>query len=264
MDTNLPGSNGNGHVPPNESLVFDIGANNGNDTAHYLARGFRVVTVEADPGLCQALCDRFRNELADGRVQLVQAAIADRTGSIDLWINDQHSDFSSIYEDVARKGSSTRRIQVPCLTFASLITRFGIPYYAKIDIEKADAHCLRDLRPDNRPRYISVEAHELDYLFLLHAAGYNAFKCADQMAHDDQRITRFPRIRRNWARLARRLGHYHFPPGSSGPISDQRVGPWLTLEQAAYEWLHYRFGFQLRTHLYCHSWIDFHATNLNP
>jgi hypothetical protein len=30
-------------------LIFDIGKNNGDDTAHYLSNGYRVVTVEADP-----------------------------------------------------------------------------------------------------------------------------------------------------------------------------------------------------------------------
>lgn len=32
-------------------LIFDIGANNGDDTAFYLKKGFRVVAIEADPAL---------------------------------------------------------------------------------------------------------------------------------------------------------------------------------------------------------------------
>jgi len=33
-------------------LVFDIGMHNGDDTAYYLARGYRVVAVEANPSMC--------------------------------------------------------------------------------------------------------------------------------------------------------------------------------------------------------------------
>ena len=40
-------------------LVFDIGMNNGDDTAYYLHRGFRVVAVEADPILCAAATTRL-------------------------------------------------------------------------------------------------------------------------------------------------------------------------------------------------------------
>ncbi len=32
-------------------LVFDIGVNNGEDTAYYLRRGFRVVGVDANPDM---------------------------------------------------------------------------------------------------------------------------------------------------------------------------------------------------------------------
>jgi hypothetical protein len=33
---------------PEGDLIFDVGANNGDDTAAYLARGFRVIAVEAE------------------------------------------------------------------------------------------------------------------------------------------------------------------------------------------------------------------------
>jgi FkbM family methyltransferase len=41
------------------NLVFDIGANTGQDTAALLSRGLRVVAIEANPKLCadlRALC----------------------------------------------------------------------------------------------------------------------------------------------------------------------------------------------------------------
>ena len=35
-------------------LIYDVGMHNGADTAFYLAKGFRVVAVEANPELVQA------------------------------------------------------------------------------------------------------------------------------------------------------------------------------------------------------------------
>ena len=38
-----------------KGLIFDIGMNNGNDTDFYLAKGFHVVAVEANPFLALQL-----------------------------------------------------------------------------------------------------------------------------------------------------------------------------------------------------------------
>jgi hypothetical protein len=40
-------------------LLYDVGMNNGDDTAYYLYKGFRVVAVEADPVLVEAARERF-------------------------------------------------------------------------------------------------------------------------------------------------------------------------------------------------------------
>jgi FkbM family methyltransferase len=245
-----------------KDLVIDLGAHAGHDSAHYLSQGFRVVAVEANPELCRDLRDRFSKEIQEGKFRLLEAAIGEHTGESNFWVNERNAEWSSILQDVAERGGAARKISVPSVTFADLVRTFGLPYYVKIDIERADVFCLRALCETGIPRYLSVEAHELEYLFLLRSAGYNAFKCVDQMAHNDKSIPLFPRLRRNWGKLQRRIVKMPFPVGSSGPMSHETIGPWQTLDQAAYQWLHHRFGFQRRTHLYCRSWLDFHATVL--
>jgi hypothetical protein len=64
---------------PEDGLIFDVGANNGDDTAAYLARGFRVIAVEANPFLCEDLHKRFANDINLGRAVVVNKAI-DRWG----------------------------------------------------------------------------------------------------------------------------------------------------------------------------------------
>ncbi len=40
-------------LTPNDKLIMDIGVSEGNDTAYYLAKGFDVIAVEADPNSCE-------------------------------------------------------------------------------------------------------------------------------------------------------------------------------------------------------------------
>jgi 16S rRNA A1518/A1519 N6-dimethyltransferase RsmA/KsgA/DIM1 with predicted DNA glycosylase/AP lyase activity len=43
-----------------QDLIYDVGMNNGDDTAYYLRRGFRVVAIEADTRLVRCAAERFR------------------------------------------------------------------------------------------------------------------------------------------------------------------------------------------------------------
>jgi FkbM family methyltransferase len=86
-------------------LIFDIGANNGGDTAAYLVRGYNVVAVEANPSLCLDLRTRFPNELRSGRLTLVEGAIAERPGeTITLYINSADSGWGTTVPSYAGRG----------------------------------------------------------------------------------------------------------------------------------------------------------------
>ena len=127
---------------------MDLGAHAGHDSAHYLSKGFRVVAVEANPELCRDLRARFSKEIREGKFRLLEAAIGEHTGESNFWINDRNAEWSSILQDVAERGGRARKISVPSVTFADLLRTFGIPYYVKIDIERADVFCLRALPRD--------------------------------------------------------------------------------------------------------------------
>lgn len=69
------------HLPPrHDDLIFDVGVHNGQDTAYYLKKGFRVVGVEASPEICRVLRQVFANEISDGRCMLVEAAVSSTSG----------------------------------------------------------------------------------------------------------------------------------------------------------------------------------------
>ena len=210
-------------------LVFDIGFNNGDDTAHYLDRGFSVVAVEANPDLVKSGQERFAGAIASGRLRLVGAGIAEKTGQADFYVNHTNDGWSSFLPDAGMRDGKFSVVSIPTITIADLFGQFGTPFYLKIDIEGNDWFCIRDLPAT--PQYVSVEAHRLEYLATLYVKGYRQLKLVNQA--------------------------FNFPNGCSGPASDT-ITEWDSLETTAYDYLHIRLGKPERSS-HAYGWFDFHA-----
>jgi FkbM family methyltransferase len=65
---------------PVRDLIYDVGMNNGDDTAYYLSLGFRTVAIEANPELVEQAKSRFAREISAGRLFILNIGIADREG----------------------------------------------------------------------------------------------------------------------------------------------------------------------------------------
>jgi FkbM family methyltransferase len=254
---------------PESLTIFDVGMNNGDDSAHYLSNGYRVIAIEANPVLVERGRARFREEIAAGQMVIEAVGIGDRPGRIPFWINETRNVFSSFDRDRATRGiAQCYSVDVECVTFDMLLKKYGVPFYVKLDVEGAEAHCLASLRSFGIPKYVSVEAEGLECLMLLWELGYRQFKIVDQMRHN----SRFPNFTNEnlLSRSAKRMCDYAdrlknratkaaFPRGSSGPVGDDTIGTWQTVEQVAYNWLHLHFGYKNRGSLSPESWYDFHA-----
>lgn len=216
-------------------LIFDVGMNNGEDTAFYLAKGFRVVAVEANPDMCRLAAERFRRELEKGRLTIVPKAVAAQSGTITLWVNRQNDEWSSLSQVYVsrneRVGAPSTELQVPAVRFDELLREHGIPYYLKIDIEGMDHLCLEALQNfSRRPRFVSVETsgtNDFDYtrdLFArLDALGYSAFKLVDQRTHHRTRLPE-PALEGHYI-------DYRFPlNASSGPFGEETPGAWKPMQ----------------------------------
>ena len=251
-------------------LIFDVGMHNGDDTEQYLARGSRVVAVEANPVLAEAAKERFAREISAGRLVIENCAIFNREGRTEFWVNDEKDEWSALDAGVAgRNGSACHKVTVCCTRLSTLFEKYGVPLFLKSDIERGDRFVLEDLNPRDLPRYVAVEAHELDYLLMLWKCGYRKFKIVDQMRLNST----FPTLSNEYvySRVLKRAFWYidraknkfgkklMYKPGSSGPFGEESRGPWLPLEDVAYDFLHYRKGRKKRGTLDPLSWFDFHA-----
>jgi len=256
-------------------LIYDVGLHDGEDTAYYLSKGFRVVAVEANPAWAQAARDRFAQEIGDGCLTVLNVAIAERSGATDFWISDDHSDWSSFDRSIAgRNGARHHAIQVTQKPFREVLEEHGLPRYCKIDIEGSEPVCLQALSPSFRPPFISVELTDHPSLEHLVDLGYDHFKVIDQYrfstAHRAFYVVkgalRRPRSRSAWERVNRaglarpQDGDWHFAIGSSGPLPQLTRGRWLSYTQA--ERLTAFLKAQQRSGaLRLSEWFDLHATD---
>lgn len=189
-------------TPRRPNLIVDVGMHVGQDTAFYLAKGFDVVAIEANPDLVAAAEERFARELEAGRLRIIGGAIAESSGTQTLAVAEDRSIWSSLSENFIRRneqerGTQYRYVEVPAIRFEDVLSEVGIPHYLKIDIEGFDMLCVRALRNfESRPDFVSIEsaaggtapdAHsafaELAELWTL---GYRRFSYVDQSKNPER------------------------------------------------------------------------------
>ena len=162
--------------------VFDIGLFNGLDTAYYLELGFKVVAVEANPTLIERAKVRFSERFENGRLVLLNGAISDADGQVELIVSGDDVGSSSILPTHVQTIQPIGAYTVPSIRFPSLIDKHGVPYFLKIDIEGSDRHCILPLTTKVAPKFLSYEiGSDFEELFAhVRKIGYTEFKIIDQ------------------------------------------------------------------------------------
>lgn len=226
-------------------LVYDVGMHNGDDSAYYLAKGFEVVGIDADASVCGACEVRFRREIAERRMTILNVGVAREAGMRMFHLNIADHALSSFQEpEIPDDGWEI--INLPVRTLSSIILERESPFFVKIDVEHYDYLVLLDLMSHGLvPPYISAESHSLQVFCALVCMGYEKFKLAEGYG------------------MPNRYGHhriglldggstpYGFTKHSSGPFGEDLPGEWMDRD-AMFEMLAAR-GM---------GWFDIHATTI--
>lgn len=226
-------------IRPN--LIFDVGLHMGEDTAYYLAKGFDVVAFEANPGLIAHCKARFQDAIAQGRLRIMEGAIASpqHGDTLTFYVNKKSSVWGTIESDWVQRnerlGTESEAIMVPRVDVGAAYRTFGVPHYLKIDIEGADRVALDELKKFSaRPQYVSVESEKVDFeelraeFDLLSALGYAKFKAVQQAT--------IPGTIFKGTALDGSAFEYHFEKHASGPFGDDIAQPWVGMDEVLREY----------------------------
>lgn len=205
----------------NEKLIFDLGFHLGEDTSHYLASGFNVIAIEADPILYGLGLKSFSKEISEQRLTLINAAAVSREQRLRLphisfFPHSKNSLWGSVDIDFVRRNTQAHKsphepaITIDTVSLEEVVERYGCPLFLKIDIEGMDAEVVEDLdRLHAIPQFVSWETGKKSLCQVLHThlrlfgLGYRKFRIAQQM-----------------------FGTSGFHPHSSGPMPSQHPSKW--------------------------------------
>ncbi|MGN6592033.1 MAG: FkbM family methyltransferase [Terriglobales bacterium] len=218
------------------SLIMDVGMLWGQDTRFYLAKGFRVVGIEARPDVVAHTRRAFAEEVATGSLEIVHCAVASQEGPVPFWVFPDKDEWGTLDRGFAQRnlsrGLSHRVETVPGRRFEQVLAEYGIPYFLKIDIEGADLLCLAALAEfRDRPAYLSIELNlasapaALEPLRRLRELGYSRFQLVNQALNPARRPPR-PALEGDYVPT-------RFAPGTSGLFGAELPGRWLDKAAAA-------------------------------
>lgn len=267
-----------------DNLIFDVGMYNGDDTAYYLNKGYDVIAVDANPYFINSAKILFKRYLSQNRLVLLNYAISDKEGKVELNISKM-GEWSSLNFSISNRESlHQEKIEVQSRKISSLVQEFGLPYYCKIDIEGYDIVLLKTMADLNKlPQFISVESEcagesetiseeqALATLKELYNLGYKKFKLIDQatleVLQPNKKFYSEPSILIKFKeRIKAKFNpvnlkaDYKFRYGSSGPFGDTLEGEWLNyitaIDTLRY---HRRSYFKLKSSSNFGFWCDWHA-----
>ena len=280
-----------------KKLIFDIGFHKGEDTSYYLHSRYSVVGVDADPSMIQEAKTVFKKELDSGQLTLLNFAVSDSDDAIVELNISGWSYWNSLKKNIANRENKIQySVKVATVRLDTLMRKYGVPYYCKIDVEGYDAIAASTLlKTDYRPEFISVETEctgqdeiltdeqALKTLDTLRELGYKEFKLVDQNSLEvlslkpfynvhgperphtfiqkmSNRFFRKPEKNISNIEQLNRDHNFKFHLYATGPFGNELNGNWFGYQEAKQMLLMHRKDFFKNKAAKKYSfWCDWHA-----
>ncbi|GAB1448420.1 hypothetical protein MASR2M44_14290 [Bacteroidota bacterium] len=213
----------------NNKIIFDIGANKGQNLAYYLKKADLVIAVEANPLLAELISNTYHKAVASGNLIVVNKCIclAEKAELVTFYKHESDDGLSRFLAPEYQPEQFIP-IQVESIRYADLL-RHGYPYYVKMDVEGLDAAIMRELLKEvELPEYVSFE---------------NCGKAIVDEVIKDGRYKAYNVV----AGYNLNQVYPDFDSHASGPFGDDLKSPWLNAE-----------GLQKVMQGLTHTWVDFH------
>ncbi len=207
-------------------IIYDFGANNGDDIPYYLLKAERVIAVEANPALTAIIGVRFQREINEGRLVIENCAVSTGASarSVPFYIHRTNHVLSRFLKPASEVEKEFEEICVNSKSVREIISEHGDPFYIKIDVEGYDQRILRDLFDNNIfPTYISAESHDIEVFSILVAfGGYKSFKLVDgHLVSETYKECHIKTLDGSDKIVS-------FPAHAAGPFGEDVSGEWMT------------------------------------
>jgi len=229
-----------------KKVIYDFGANNGDNIEYYLKKCDILVAVEANPILCEIIESRFGDEISNGCLVVENCVLTDDSNSGDVFFYRHKTNHVLSQYPAPVNIDKFEKIVLPSKSVIDIIRKYGDPYYIKIDIEHYDEKILESLFSHGiMPEFISAESHTINIFCLLVGLGnYRAFKLVDG-----------PTVSKVYSKhtivtIDNHTVVHSFPHHSAGPFGDDIQGEWLTSDRLFSKLSSEGLG-----------WKDIHASN---
>ena len=228
-------------------VIFDFGANHGEDIDYYLSRALKVIAVEADPNLAMVIRDRFEEQIIQGRLVLINKVIT--TSDLEVvpfYLHKTNPGLNQFERPSDKNLRSFNSVDLEAINVINLVKQFANknspPKYCKIDLEGFDFQVLNALfQNEIYPVFLSAECHTLDIATLIIGTKkYESFNLIDGQD--------VPKL--NWVKSPNSIteSFIQFEPFSAGPFGNDITKNWRTERSIVAE-----------MHLFGPGWKDLHA-----
>ncbi len=233
-------------------VIYDFGANNGDDLPYYLKKSDLVIACEANPYLCEVMTNRFQEAINSGRLKIFNCILTTEKSSPsnEFYIHKKNHVLSTFCKPDESAISEFQKIYQESKNVIDLIREYGSPYYIKIDLEGYDINVLKCLFNNNIfPDYISCESHVIDVFCTLVSLGdYKSFKMVSGPSVSIKYRDAIIKIKSPNEKTEK----MDFPSHSAGPFGEDIHGEWMTRDNF--------FKLLSNTGL---GWIDIHASKID-
>jgi FkbM family methyltransferase len=248
MDTSRRGNTGGqSAAASSRKVIYDFGANNGDDIVYYLKKADLVVAVEANPALCRQIEEKFSPAIRDGRLRVENCVVVieGEDPQVYFYLHKRRHVLGQFPPPDESVIEDYDKVLLPSQPVMEIVRRHGAPYYIKIDIEGYDEAILKELfRHEVRPPFISAEASRIGVFALLAGMGeYRAFKLVDG-------ATVGKKYRSHLIAVDGGRETYSFPAHSAGPFGEDIAGEWMNADGLFHALAAQGLG-----------WKDIHATS---
>jgi FkbM family methyltransferase len=230
-----------------KKIIYDFGANNGDDIAYYLQKCDKVVAVEANPALVEQIRSRFSQQINEGDLVVEHCVLTTDSNEqqVPFYIHKVNHVLSQFPRPQMSMLNEFNETLLPSRNVIKIINQHGNPYYIKIDLEHYDHVILKELfLHDIRPAFISAEAHDIEVFSALVTLGkYQSFNLVEGSGVE-KKYKHSPIITKFGERI------YSFPAHSAGPFGEDIQTKWMTANNFVTLLAAEQLG-----------WKDIHATN---